>query len=103
MSSLVIDTLCDRIGGDNVAVACVYCDFHAQNEQSATTVLGALLKQVVAGMEPIPSEIKSAFESAKKQVDGRTLRLPEICMMLVKSFSYLRRGFICIGALDECL
>ncbi|RPA98766.1 hypothetical protein L873DRAFT_1010720 [Choiromyces venosus 120613-1] len=100
MSSLVIDTLCDRIGGDNVAVACVYCDFHS--EQSATTVLGALLKQVVAGMEPIPSEIKSAFESAKKQVDGRTLRFPEICTMLVKSFSYLRQGFICIDALDEC-
>ncbi|RPA89740.1 hypothetical protein L873DRAFT_1658530, partial [Choiromyces venosus 120613-1] len=83
------------------AVACVYCDFHAQNEQPATTVLGALLKQVVAGMESIPSEIKSAFERAKKQVDGRTLRLPEIRAMLVKSLSYLRRGFICIDALDE--
>ncbi|RPA89751.1 hypothetical protein L873DRAFT_1720579, partial [Choiromyces venosus 120613-1] len=101
MSSLVIDTLCDQIGGDNVAVACIYCDFHAQNEQSATTMLGALLKQVVAGVEPIPSEIKSAFERAKKQVDGRTLRLPEIRAMLVKSLSYLRRGFICIDAVDE--
>ncbi|RPA98774.1 ankyrin [Choiromyces venosus 120613-1] len=69
---------------------------------TATTALGALLKQVVAGMEPISSEIKSAFESAKKQVDGRTLRLPEICTILVKSLSCLRRGFICIGALDEC-
>ncbi|RPA93341.1 hypothetical protein L873DRAFT_1705910, partial [Choiromyces venosus 120613-1] len=101
LSSLVIDTLCDEIGGDNMAVASVYCDFHAHKDQTATTVLGVLLKQVVAGIEPIPSEIKNAFESAKKQVDGRTLRLPEIRVMLVKSLSYLRRGFICIDALDE--
>ncbi|RPB00711.1 hypothetical protein L873DRAFT_1896515 [Choiromyces venosus 120613-1] len=101
MSSLMIDTLCDQVGGEDVAVACVYCDFHAQNEQSATTVLGALLMQVVAGMEPIPNEIQSAFERAKSQVAGRMLRLPEIRAMLVKSLSSLRRGFIFIDALDE--
>ncbi|RPA93371.1 hypothetical protein L873DRAFT_1605659, partial [Choiromyces venosus 120613-1] len=52
MSSLVIDTLCDQFDGDNVGVACVYCDFHDHKGQSATTVLGALLKQVVAGLDP---------------------------------------------------
>jgi len=85
----------------NVAVACVYCDFHTHKEQSATGVLAALLKQLVAGLEPIPEEIKEAFERAKRKVDGRALRLPEIHAMLVKSVSSLRRGFICIDALDE--
>jgi len=82
-------------------VACIYCDFHAHKSQSATRVLAALLKQLVAGVEPIPKEIKEAFERAKGKVDGRALRLPEICMMLIKSVSSLRRGFICIDALDE--
>jgi len=100
-SSLVIDTLCNSIGGDNVAVACVYCDFHAHKEQSTAGVLAALLKQLIAGVEPILGEIKEAFERAKKEVDGRALRLPEIRAMLVKSLSSLRRGFICIDALDE--
>ena len=100
-SSLVIDTLCNSIDEDKVAVACVYCDFHAHKEQSAASVLAALLKQLVAGIEPILGEIKEAFERAKREVDGRALRLPEIRAMLVKSLSSLRRGFICIDALDE--
>ena len=100
-SSLVIDTLCDAFDGDNVVVACIYFDFHEHKEQSATSVSAALLKQLVAGVEPIPEEIKEAFDRAKRKVDGRTLRLPEIHKMLIKSVSSLRRGFICMDALDE--
>ena len=100
-SSLIIDTLYDSIEGDNVAVACVYCDFHAHKERSVAGMLAGLLKQLVAGVEPIPEAIKEAFERARKVADGRTLRLPEIRAMLVQSLSYLRRGFICIDALDE--
>ena len=101
ISSLVIDTLCDSINQDNVAVACVYCDFHAHKDQSATGVLAALLKQLVAAVESIPEEISEAFKRAKREVDGRILRLHEVRAMLVKSLSSLQRGFICIDALDE--
>jgi len=66
-----------------------------------TGVLAVLLKQLVAGVEPIPEELKLAFDRAKTKVDGRTLRLLEIRAALVKSISSLRRGFICIDALDE--
>jgi len=100
-SSLVIDTLCDSNGGDNVVVACVYCDFHAHKEQSATSVLAALLKQLITGMGSMPQEIMEAFQRAKRGVDPRALRLPEICTMLAQSLSSLRRGFICIDGLDE--
>ena len=97
----MIDTLCDSIGEGGVAVACVYCDFHVHKEQSASSVLAALLKQLVAGVEPIPQEITEAFKRAKREVDGRNLRLPEIRRMLIKSLAFLPRGFICIDALDE--
>jgi len=100
-SSLVIDTPHNSIDGDNVAVACVYCDFHGHKEQSAASVLVGVLKPLVAGIEPIPEPIKEAFEQAKRVADGRALRLPEIGAMLIKSLSSLRRGFICIDALDE--
>ena len=82
-------------------MACIYCNFHEHKEQSATGVLAALLKQLVAGVEPIPGEIKEAFDHAKRKVDGRTLRLPDVREMLIKSVSSLRRGFVCIDALDE--
>ena len=84
-----------------MTVACFYCDFQGHKSQTATGVLAALLKQLVAGVEPIPKEIKEAFERAKGKVDGRALRLPEIHTMLIKSISSLQRGFICIDALDE--
>ena len=101
ISSLVIDTLCDSINQDSLAVTCVYCDFHAHKDQSATGVLAVLLKQLLAAVEPIPEDISEAFKRAKRGVGGRTLRPHEICAMLVKSLSSLQRGFICIDALDE--
>jgi len=84
-----------------VVVACVYCDIHAHRELSATGPLASILRQLVAGVEPIPWEIKKAFDRARSEVDGRALRLPKICAMLAKSLAALRRAFICIDALDE--
>ena len=100
-SSLVIDTLSDSINGDNVAVACMYCDFQVHKEQSTAGVLAALLKQLLTEIEPMPQRIMEAFKRAKREVGGWTLRLSKICAMLVKSLSSLRRAFICIDALDK--
>ena len=97
----MIDTLCDTFNGNSVAVACIYCDFHSHKSQSATAVLAALLKQVVAGVGPIPEDIKEVFEQAQGKLDGRTLRLTEIETMFIKSVAPLKRAFICIDALDE--
>jgi len=64
-------------------------------------VAATLLKQLVAGVEPMPEVITKAFDQAKKGVDGRTLCLPQIRAMLIKSLALMRRGFICIDTLDE--
>ena len=100
-SSLVIDRLCGLANVGNTAVTGVYCDFHAQNEQTATGLLGVLLKQAVTALEPIPEEVQRAFENSKGGVGGRRLLLPETLEVLAKSLSRLRRVFICIDALDE--
>ena len=102
VSSLVIDSLCDRARGQNVAVACFYFDFAAQKEQSPESVLGALLKQVVSGMEVVPKEIAQAYEDQKKVIDGRRPHLADIVKMLQITSSE-KRTFICIDALDECV
>jgi len=102
-SSLVIDRLCDQADVGSMAVACVYCDFSTQEEQSVTGLLGALLKQVVLALEPIPDRVQKAFEDSKRGVGGRRLLLADILAMLSQSLSYLRRVFICIDALDEFL
>lgn len=65
-SSLVIDTLCDEVDAENMVVACVYCNFHARDEQSTTALFGVLLKRVVSALEPIPEELQRAFEKSKR-------------------------------------
>ena len=100
-SSLVIDSLCDGVKGDNAAVAYVYCDYTIQKEQSARSVLGAVLRQVIRVLSRVPDEVREAFEHAKRQVDGCGPLLDEIQEMLVVSLPHLEKGFICIDALDE--
>ena len=102
VSSLVIDWLCDQARGREVAVACFYFDFAAKKEQSSASMLGALLKQVVSGLEEIPEEIAQAYEDHKKVIDGRGLQLADIVKMLQTIVSQ-RPTFICIDALDECV
>ena len=101
-SSLVVDRLCDKAKEQNIAVACFYVDFAAREEQSPTNMLGSLLKQIVAGLERIPEEIRKTFQDHKKVIGGRGLRVPEIVKML-QSVTSLRPTFICVDALDECV
>jgi len=102
VSSLVIDTLCDQAEEQNFAVACFYFDFAAQKEQSLTSVLGALLKQVVSGLSEVPEEIARAYGNQKKVIGGRGPRLSDVVRIL-QTTSSEKRTFICIDALDECV
>ena len=101
ISSLVIDSLCDRVRSKGVAVACFYFDFAAQKEQSSASMLGVLLKQVVSGLDEIPKEIAQAYEDQKTVIGGRELQLADIVGMLRATASE-KPTFICIDALDEC-
>jgi len=102
VSSLVIDNLCDWARGQEVAVACVYFDFAAGKEQSPESMLGAVLKQIVGGLEEVPKEIARAYEDQKKVIGGRGLELADITRMLQATTSE-KPTFICIDALDECV
>ena len=97
----MIDNLCNQARGRNVAVACFYFDFAAQKEHSTTNTLGALLKQVVSGLEKVPEEIVREYEDQKKVIGGRGPPLPDIVKML-QTTSSEKRTFICIDAMDEC-
>ena len=97
----MIDRLCDQARGQNVAVACFYFDFAARKEQPPTNVLGALLKQVVDGLEEIPGEISRAYRDQKKVIGGRGPQISDIAEML-QTTSFGKLTFICIDAMDEC-
>jgi len=62
---MMIDSLCERSRGQNLAVACLYFGFATQQEQSSTTMLGALLKQLVVALRELPEEVVQAYEEQK--------------------------------------
>src|SRR5437879_3220965 len=100
-SSLVIDTLSKGVDGDGVIVTYVYCDFSTRNMQSASTVLGSVLRQVIGALAKVPDEVRGSFEHARRQTDGCRPLLCEILEMLIEYIRPLERVFICIDALDE--
>ena len=98
----MIDSLCDQAREQNATVACFYFDFAAQKDQSSASAMGALLKQVVGGLEEIPEEISRAYQEQKRAIGGRGPRLSDIVKMLQTATS-TQRTFICIDAIDECV
>ena len=78
----------------------LYCDFHTKEEQSTTSMLGAMLKQL-ASRGGITENLREAFRKAKKEFGGRGLLLPDMVDILKMAIASLPRVFICIDALDE--
>ena len=100
-SSLVIDKLYDQASKQNLAVACLYCDFLAQQEQTITNMMGAILKQLVSRGD-IPNGVRRALQEGK-EAGGRRLLLADLARMLKIAIASLPPVFICIDALDEFL
>ena len=97
ISSLVIDSLCDQAEEKDLAVAWLYCDFLAHQEQSATAMLGAILRQL-ASVGEMPENIRQMF---RKRFSDRGLRFSDMVGMLKATISLLPPVYMCIDALDE--
>ena len=98
----MIDDLCDGPCEKEIAIAMFYCDFRDQKEQTTTNIIGAILKQLLFRGEVL-EHVQKEFQKAKKEVGGRSLRLPDMVQMLKQAVATLPQVFICIDALDECL
>jgi len=83
-------------------VAGLYCDYLAQEQQSTTNMLGAILKQVFA-RDGIPKPVRQAFREGKNVLGGRAAQLLDLVEFLKATIALLPGVFICIDALDECL
>jgi len=86
----------------DIAVAGLYCDYLAQEEQSAVNMLGAILKQLLERDE-IPGTLRQGFRKEKRGFGGRAVKLSDLVKILKATVASLPEVFICIDALDECL
>ena len=102
ISSLVIDSLCDQVRNRDIAVAGLYCDYLAQEQQSTTNMLGAILKQLLE-RDGIPQSVRQAFRVEKMGFGGRAVQILDLMKILKTTIASLPEVFICIDGLDECL
>ena len=100
-SSLVVDRLCDHTRGKNTVVPCFYFDFAARKEQTAISMLGSLLKQIINGTRRIPEGIWRELREQREAVSGRKPQLGDIVKIL-QLITSSQRTFMIIDALDEC-
>ena len=83
-------------------MAGLYCDYLAQEEQSATNMLGAILNQLLE-RDGIPELVRQAFRKGKRGFGGRAVELSGMVKMLKATITSVPEVFICIDGLDECL
>jgi len=100
ISSLVIDTLRDQTRGQNIVVLCFYCDYQAQRDQSAVSMIGDLLRQIFQGTAEVQREIQNAFNESKWR-GGQCCQLPAMLQLFIGAISSIGRVYICVDAVDE--
>ena len=102
-SSLIIDELLaqtDKPNAPLLGIACVYCDYSDQKNQSPINILGSLLKQLLLNLPEIPDKVISTVLHIQRKGKGLELGpdFSEMLRITLDKFSYT---FICIDALDE--
>ncbi|OBT39768.1 hypothetical protein VE00_10222 [Pseudogymnoascus sp. WSF 3629] len=99
ISAIAVDHIRKAFQGDNVGVAYIYNNYNRQEEQVATKLVAAILKQLVQG-RPLYGEPVTALH---KQHAGEGTRpsLAEICTSLNSVLNSYSKVYIIIDALDE--
>lgn len=100
VAAIAIDHLLKSTQSSSVGVAYVYCNYKAQEEQDASTMLAVLVKQLVQGR---PSAAEPVERLHKQHADrGTKPSLDEIFGTLQEVVAKHATVYIVVDALDEC-
>ncbi|RYP19461.1 hypothetical protein DL767_009642 [Monosporascus sp. MG133] len=100
IAAIAIDHLLKSVQSSSVGVAYVYCNYKAQEEQDTSSLLAAILKQLVQARQSIVEPV----ERLHKQHADRGTRplLDEVCSVLRDVLANYATVYIVVDALDEC-
>lgn len=83
-----------------MGIACLYCDYHDQENQTIVNMIGGLAKQLMWQARSIPQSVWEVFEEKTKARTTINLGVSqELLTLILHEFSLV---YICIDALDEC-
>jgi hypothetical protein len=100
MAAIVIDHLCKTALYDDIGVAYLFCNYKAQADQSAPSLLTALLKQLVQSRPDIAAPVTHMYDRHLKQRSRPSL--DDLFGALQSICSNYAVVHIVVDALDEC-
>lgn len=100
-SSIVIDNLFShlRTGQAVIGIACLYCDYRDQDNQSLQNIITCFLSQLLATVTKFPDEAATKLDSMRKE--NRRPEIKDALSLLKLVMQQYDCIFICIDALDE--
>ncbi|RYP07260.1 hypothetical protein DL765_009212 [Monosporascus sp. GIB2] len=100
VAAIAIDHLLKTVRNSSVGVAYVYCNYKAQEEQDTTSLLAAILKQLVQAR---PSTVEPVERLYEQHADRGTMpSLNEVFGALRDVLPHYPTVYIVTDALDEC-
>lgn len=100
MAAVAIDFLSKSLLADSVGLAYLFCSYDARADQTATSLLTALLKQLVQRRPEIADPVKQVYEDYLDKSSKPSLA--EIVKLTRFICERYRTVFIVVDALDEC-
>jgi hypothetical protein len=88
--------------GENVAVACIFCNYKEQSTQTIEQLIASILKQIIQDQSTVSESIK-AFYDDYRYIRPRHPRLADLMEALRSEIGTYSKVFLVIDALDECL
>jgi hypothetical protein len=104
--SIVVDYLQTNFKNQNVAIACIYCNYKEQTTQTISELIASLLKQLNQDRRSTMSvkRIKTFKFAGRHHDDHKTRpKLVDLVETLKSEIAMHSKVFIMVNALDECL
>ncbi|KAK2750859.1 hypothetical protein FQN55_001430 [Onygenales sp. PD_40] len=101
MAAIVVDELQQTLrDGDETGIACLFCNYGMQPEQTAMDLLASLLKQLVQQRQVVPKPLEDLHQTHSRR--GTRPSLKQLSQALFSVIIEYSKVFIVIDALDEC-
>jgi Cdc6-like AAA superfamily ATPase len=100
IAATAIDYVLNTVQNSSCGVAYVYCNYKAREEQDVSSLLAAILKQLVQGQLSTVDYIEQLYQ--KHAGRGTKPSLDEICSALRDVLTQYPSVYVVVDALDEC-
>lgn len=100
MAATTIDHLLRTLRSNTIGVAYIYCNYKAKANRNATSLLAAILKQLVQARPSIAEPVRRLYNDPNRTSTRPSLE--EILSALQSTLTNYSSVYIVVDALDEC-